>query len=63
MSGGNWMPELVAMAGGTSLFRQAGKHSPWLEWDESPRRQPSPSSGAFDAAPVRMQRALIDEID
>ena len=34
MSGGNWMPELVATAGGTSLFRQAGKHSPWLDWDD-----------------------------
>jgi hypothetical protein len=34
MSGGNWMPELVAMAGGTSLFGQAGEHSPWLDWDD-----------------------------
>jgi len=34
MSGGNWMPELVAMAGGASLFGQSGKHSPWLDWDD-----------------------------
>ena len=34
MSGGNWVPELVAMAGGASLFGQAGKHSPWLDWDD-----------------------------
>jgi hypothetical protein len=34
MSGGNWMPEIVAMAGGASLFGQAGKHSPWLDWDD-----------------------------
>ena len=34
MSGGNWMPELVAMAGGASLFGQAGKHSPWLDWHD-----------------------------
>ena len=34
MSGGNWMPELVAMGGGASLFGQAGKHSPWLDWDD-----------------------------
>ncbi|MDQ3773181.1 MAG: ABC transporter substrate-binding protein, partial [Pseudomonadota bacterium] len=33
MSGGNWMPELITMAGGASLFGQAGKHSPWLDWD------------------------------
>jgi iron complex transport system substrate-binding protein len=32
MAGGNWMPELVAMAGGDNLFGVAGQHSPWLEW-------------------------------
>jgi iron complex transport system substrate-binding protein len=31
MAGGNWMPELVEMAGGENLFGQAGQHSPWLE--------------------------------
>src|SRR6185369_4578487 len=34
MAGGNWMPELVEMAGGVNLFGEAGKHSPWMEWDE-----------------------------
>ncbi len=34
MAGGNWMPELVAMAGGVNLFGEAGKHSPWLEWSQ-----------------------------
>lgn len=33
MVSGNWMPELVAMAGGTNLFGQAGKHSPEMTWD------------------------------
>lgn len=33
MTGGNWMPELVEMAGGTSAFGTAGQHSPWLAWD------------------------------
>jgi iron complex transport system substrate-binding protein len=33
MAGGNWMPELIEIAGGTSLFAQPGQHSPWLEWD------------------------------
>ncbi len=33
MAAGNWMPELVAMAGGDNLFGEAGAHSPWLEWD------------------------------
>lgn len=30
MAAGNWMPELVALAGGENLFGEAGKHSPWL---------------------------------
>jgi iron complex transport system substrate-binding protein len=34
MAGGNWMPELVEMAGGENLFGQVGQHSPWLEGDE-----------------------------
>ncbi|HJQ24157.1 MAG TPA: cobalamin-binding protein [Blastocatellia bacterium] len=34
MAAGNWMPELVEMAGGRNLFGQAGKHSPWMTWDE-----------------------------
>ncbi len=33
MAGGNWMPELIALAGGENLFGAAGRHSPWLEWD------------------------------
>jgi iron complex transport system substrate-binding protein len=32
MSGGNWMPELVEMAGGRNLFGEAGHHSPWVEF-------------------------------
>lgn len=28
MSAGNWMPELVEMAGGQNLFGEAGRHSP-----------------------------------
>ena len=34
MAGGNWMPELIEMAGGINLFGEAGKHSPWMTWDE-----------------------------
>lgn len=33
MAAGNWMPELVTMAGGTNLFGEVGKHSPWITWD------------------------------
>ncbi|PSN76239.1 cobalamin-binding protein, partial [filamentous cyanobacterium CCP4] len=34
MAAGNWVPELVALAGGKSLFGEVGKHSPWLTWEE-----------------------------
>jgi iron complex transport system substrate-binding protein len=33
MAGGNWMPELIEMAGGRNLLGKAGEHSPWLTWD------------------------------
>lgn len=34
MAAGNWVPELVELAGGTSLFGMAGAHSPWMAWEE-----------------------------
>jgi iron complex transport system substrate-binding protein len=34
MAAGNWVPELVEMAGGINLFGEAGKHSPWMTWEE-----------------------------
>ena len=30
MAAGNWMPELVGMAGGENVFGEAGQHSPWM---------------------------------
>ncbi len=33
MAAGNWIPELVTMAGGNSLFGIVGEHSPWLKWE------------------------------
>ena len=34
MAAGNWVPELVEMAGGVNLFGAAGKHSPWMKWEQ-----------------------------
>src|SRR5579862_3193707 len=34
MSAGNWVPELVELAGGRNLLGKTGRHSPWLTWDE-----------------------------
>jgi iron complex transport system substrate-binding protein len=40
MAAGNWVPELVELAGGRNLFGEAGEHSPWLDWQ--PLREADP---------------------
>ncbi|GAB4154824.1 MAG: cobalamin-binding protein [Planctomycetaceae bacterium] len=40
MSAGNWVPELVEVAGGINLFGEAGKHSPWMTWDDLREQDP-----------------------
>lgn len=32
MVAGNWIPELVEIASGTSLLAEPGVHSPWINW-------------------------------
>lgn len=34
MAAGNWVPELVALAGGVNLVGSVGQHSPWMQWEE-----------------------------
>lgn len=34
MAAGNWVPELVGLAGGINLFGEAGRHSPWMQWED-----------------------------
>jgi iron complex transport system substrate-binding protein len=41
MAAGNWMPELVEMAGGINLFGEVGKHSPWMTWEELVQKDPN----------------------
>ncbi|MBX2862797.1 MAG: cobalamin-binding protein [Leptolyngbyaceae cyanobacterium MAG.088] len=40
MGAGNWVPELVSMAGGHPLFGQVGRHSPWLPWEDLNAAEP-----------------------
>ncbi|MGH9841164.1 MAG: cobalamin-binding protein [Blastocatellia bacterium] len=40
MAAGNWMPELVEMAGGVNLFGEAGRHSPWMTWEDLVAKNP-----------------------
>lgn len=34
MTAGNWMPTLVAMAGGVDVLGKAGAHSEWMTWEQ-----------------------------
>jgi iron complex transport system substrate-binding protein len=40
MAAGNWVPELVEMAGGVDLFGSAGKHAPWMTWEQLRKHDP-----------------------
>jgi iron complex transport system substrate-binding protein len=40
MAAGNWVPELVDLAGGTNLFGEPGKHSPWMKWEDLQEKDP-----------------------
>ena len=40
MAAGNWVPELVEIAGGENLFGAAGEHSPWMAWGALEEAQP-----------------------
>ena len=34
MAAGNWVPEMVRLAGGIDVCGRAGSHSHWISWDE-----------------------------
>jgi len=34
MAAGNWTPQLIELAGAVNLFGEAGRHSPWMTWEE-----------------------------
>jgi hypothetical protein len=40
IAGGNWVSELVELAGAENLFGEAGKHSPCMSWEELVRADP-----------------------
>jgi iron complex transport system substrate-binding protein len=33
MAAGNWVPEMVVLAGGVDPLGTAGEHAPWMDWD------------------------------
>ncbi|MEO8494340.1 MAG: cobalamin-binding protein [Planctomycetota bacterium] len=40
MSAGNWIPELVGLAGGRQILCESGKHSPWITWEDLAQQDP-----------------------
>lgn len=34
MTAGNWVPELVEIAGGKNVQSEHNQHSPWLDWSK-----------------------------
>jgi iron complex transport system substrate-binding protein len=62
MAAGNWMPELIEMAGGANLFGSAGEHSPWMKFDDLAAKDPDAiliSPCGFDIARTMQETSLL----
>ena len=56
------MPELVQMAGGHDVLGIAGKHSPWIEFDDLAAKDPDVilvSPCGFDLARTRQNLPVL----
>ncbi len=65
MAAGNWVPELVRLAGGIPVFGVDGKHSPWLSWEELVAADPEvvvlmPCGFDLERTQTEAQTALAD---
>lgn len=40
MASGNWVPELVNIAGGVPVLAENGKHSPYVKWEDIQQQNP-----------------------
>jgi iron complex transport system substrate-binding protein len=62
MSCGNWMPTLIERAGGVNLFGEAGKHSPWMKWEDLKEKDPDlivVSPCGYDISKTRQEMASL----
>ncbi len=62
MAAGNWMPELVYMAGGLDVLGTAGKHSPWIEFEDLAANDPQVilvSPCGFDLSRTRQDMPIL----
>ncbi len=63
MAAGNWMPELVQMAGGENLFGASGKHSPEMTFEQLAAEDPDiifVSPCGFDIPRTREDLPLLE---
>lgn len=66
MAAGNWVPELVALAGGHNLFGEAGKHSPWMKWDQLRAKNPDVlviMPCGFDMKRTKQEMILLEQME
>jgi iron complex transport system substrate-binding protein len=64
MAAGNWVPELIWIASGDSVFGEAGQHSPWMKWDDLVREDPDVIVAlpcGFDLARTRAEMHWLTE--
>jgi iron complex transport system substrate-binding protein len=62
MGAGNWVPELVALAGGENLFGEVGAHAGWITWDDVHAARPDVvfvMPCGFDIARTRAESHLL----
>ena len=61
MTSGNWMPELIDIAGGKSLLAERDAHSPWIRWDEV--READPDVLVLSPCGFDLERAAASVAD
>ncbi len=64
MAAGNWIPEMVDLAGGKDLLGLPGKHSAWLEWDKLAEVNPDIlilMPCGFDLERTRRESVLLEK--
>lgn len=63
MTAGNWMPELVEIAGGRQIMGEAGRHSPFISWDDLLAADPDVllvSPCGFDVSRTLSEMSLLE---
>jgi iron complex transport system substrate-binding protein len=64
MCAGNWVPELVEIAGGRDVLGQAGKHSPYITWEDLAHADPDVIAVmpcGFDIPQTRGEMPVVTE--